>query len=914
MKNLLPFLFFLLLFGWNYVTAQCPPPGFPIPSGDCATAPVFCDGIDGYCDTLDYSPNGPTQCCLPGCNWLFFDNEQYFAFVAGTTSISIQVSHDSCILANGVDGLGGSITEGCSGPIMDFNCMAFNPPGIFTLTSDNYVVGETYYMVLMGYGGSSCDYSIAVTSGLTYYDVPPGLGAITGPVDVCEGSTASYTVAGAGGSSPGWEIVPPEMGSFVNTNAGGTVGVAWEMSGTAQLCIADNPACPTNPVPACLTVTIGPLGLGLAASPANCGISNGAIDLTVNDGTPPFTFAWSNGATTEDVSGLAIGTYTVTVTGANGCSSTGSAAVTDATPPMSAPGTPAANTACGSPNGGVDLMPVGGIPPLGFAWSNGSSLEDLTGVSAGTYNVTVTDVNGCSTTASFTVADQPSVPSPSLTVTAATCGLSNGAVNLSVSGGAPPYSYTWSNGATTEDLANVPAASYTVTVTGSNGCTATATATVPGNNVSITLSGGTSANTTCSGGNGAVNLSVMPAVPPAGSYIFAWSNGATTEDISGLAPGNYAVTVSLGTGCTASASFTVADQPSVPNLSALTASDFCGGGNGGIDLTASGGAPPYTFAWSNSATTEDLSGLATGPYTVTATGANGCTSTFAAFVAAESVAIDIGGTTTPNTSCTAANGSVVTAVTPPQPPAGLNYTYAWNTGANTQDIFGLPVGSYTVTVSLGTTCTATASFTVGSGPQVPSPALAATPEGCDGPGSINLTVSGGVPPYAFLWSNTATTEDLPAVPAGSYTVTVTGSDGCTATGSATVGVNTAGADTTAVSGTTCDPGDVGVFEQLLVNQAGCDSLVVTTVSLLAADTTAISGTSCDINDVGVFQQLLTNGNGCDSLIVTTITYAAADTTAISGTSCDVNDVGIFEQLLVNSNGCDSLIVTTISYS
>ncbi|MCF8312361.1 MAG: hypothetical protein K9J31_13030, partial [Saprospiraceae bacterium] len=651
----------------------------------------------------------------------------------------------------------------------------------------------------------------------------------------------------------------------------------------------------------------------LTATPTDptCALPNGSIDLTVTDGEPPYTIAWSNGATTEDIANLAPGTYTVTVTGANGCSEVESYTLAD-TVPFSLGGTTAPASSCTAANGAIDLTPS----PAGsytFSWSNGAGTEDLTGLTAGGYTVTATDANGCTGSATFTVDDTAEPPSLATAATATTCGLGSGGVNLTASGGTAPYTYNWSNGAGSEDLSGVPAATYTVTVTGANGCTATASATVADNAVSIAITGTVTPNTTCNGNNGTVNLSVTPTPPPVGSFTFAWGSGATSEDLFGLAPGSYAVTVSLGT-CTASASFTVADQPSVPTLFATTGPDFCGSGTGSVDLQVSGSAPPYTFAWSNAATTEDLYGLTAGQYAVTVTGANGCTAAYGAIVPAEDIPLQVDGATTPNTSCNAPNGSIVTSMTPALPPAGLAYAYQWATGEQSPGLGGLGAGSYTVTVTLGSTCSATATFTVDSGPQLPALSATATPASCNGPGSVDLTVTGGSPPYGYLWNNMATTEDLPSVPPGSYAVTVTGSDGCTATASILVPNNGTGSDTTAVSATTCDPNGVGTFTQTLTGQGGCDSVVVTTVMLLASDTTNIFGTSCDINDVGIFEQTLTNGDGCDSLVITTIAYSAADTTNIFGTSCDINDVGIFEQTLTNGDGCDSLVITTIAYS
>ncbi|MBI1227383.1 MAG: T9SS type B sorting domain-containing protein [Bacteroidetes bacterium] len=648
------------------------------------------------------------------------------------------------------------------------------------------------------------------------------------------------------------------------------------------------------------------------ATNASCGLSNGSIDQTIADGTPPFSFAWNNGAGTEDLDGLPPGIYNVTVTDAGGCTSTASYSISDVIPyTLSATATPASS--CTTDNGGIDLSvdpPGGGYT---YTWSNGAMTEDLSDVPAGTYTVTVGDGNGCSVTATFIVEDTAIPPTATASPAAAACGLGNGGVDLTASGGTPPYTYAWDNGAVTEDLANVPAGTYTVTVTGANGCTATATATVADSDINIALGGTAMPNTACTGANGSVTTTVSPASPPTGSYTYAWNNGANTPGLSPVPGGTYALTVTVGT-CTSSASFTVPDQPEALVLGAQPSPATCGGSDGGVDLTVLAGQPPLAFVWDNGAGTEDLAGVPAGIYTVTVTATGtGCTATATAFVGSDTIAIGVPGDVTDNTSCTSANGSIDISPVPVVPPLG-GYTYAWSSGATTEDISALSAGTYTVTVGIGTGCSATASFTVGSGPQLPGITLNATPAGCGGPGSVDLTATGGTPPYSYLWSNTATTEDLGSVPAGMYTVTVTGTDGCSATASVTVPNSGSGADTTAVYTTTCDPNGVGISEQLFTNQQGCDSLVITTVTLLQSDTTYLSGTSCNPNNVGTFEQTYANQNGCDSLVVTTVTLLQSDTTYLSGTSCNPANVGTFEQTLTNQDGCDSLVVTTVTFA
>jgi hypothetical protein len=275
----------------------------------------------------------------------------------------------------------------------------------------------------------------------------------------------------------------------------------------------------------------------------------------------------------------------------------------------------------GQSTGAVNITPAGGKGPYTFLWSNGATTEDITGVPAGSYTVTVTDSLGKTVTSTFVV-NQPDPLAIPGTVTHVTInGQSTGGVNTTPAGGVGPYTFSWSNSATTEDLTGVPAGSYTVVVTDANGATATNTfvvnqpapLTIPGTITHVTINGQSTGgvNTTPAGG--------------VGPYTFSWSNSAITEDLTGVPAGTYTVVVTDANGATKSATFIV-NQPApltVPGV--VTNVTTAGGSNGAIDITPAGGVGPYTYVWSNGATTQDLTGIAAGTYTVTVTDANGAT-------------------------------------------------------------------------------------------------------------------------------------------------------------------------------------------------------------------------------------------------------------------------------------------------
>ncbi|MCB0517889.1 MAG: gliding motility-associated C-terminal domain-containing protein [Lewinellaceae bacterium] len=776
--------------------AQCPPPGFPQPGNTCVQAPILCENLDGYCATVN---NNNVVQNFPGCPGWQLNNDEWFAFFAGTTSITIQVTPSNCT-QSGQMGLQGGIYGSCISQIMDVQCQCTQNP--FQLSSNNFVVGQIYYFVLDGCAGNVCDYSIQVLSGSTVGAAPANPGPINGPVNVCQGSTSNYNITPPNAATIyNWTVVPP-LGT-VNANANNNATITWgNTPGTAQVCVTVANACYANPTPSCTTVVVNPTPTAtLSGTGIICQQNPQPVNLTVTfTGTGPWQFTYTfNGVPQPPPIITSNNPYTLTVSqpgnyGLQSVSSvtgncpgtvSGTSSVTQVTLNPTATTTPAT---CNQSNGAINLTPAGGTAPYTFNWSNGAMTEDINNLLPGTYTVTVTSSQGCTGTASFTVANQSNQPNVSTSTVPSNCDLATGDINTQVNGGAAPYTYVWSNGATTPNLTDVMAGSYTVTVTGADGCTQTATVNLTNTNPPINVTATIVANTTCIGGNGSITTNVSPNPSPSGqAYTYTWSNGATTANLNNLPPGSYTVTVNGGGTCEQVATFTIPDQPNPPTISSTTTPSVCGLSTGDINLSVSGGVAPYTFNWSNGETTEDLTDVLSGNYSVTVTGANGCSSTAAITLSNNNPPITVTGTTVANTTCIGGNGSITTNVSPNPSPTGDPYTYTWSNGATTPNLNDLPPGSYTVTVSSGGACTQTATFTIPNQPNTPTISQTVTPATCGlDNGSVNISVSGGVAPYTFNWSNGATTEDINNVPGNSYTVTVTGANGCSSSASIAV--------------------------------------------------------------------------------------------------------------------------------
>ena len=503
------------------------------------------------------------------------------------------------------------------------------------------------------------------------------------------------------------------------------------------------------------------------------GISNGSIDLTVSGGTTDYSYSWDNGLpSTEDQTGLAAGTYCVTVTDDNGCTANICETVGEDSPPTIS--TTSTDASCnGGADGTIDVTVNGGTPDYTFAWDNSlPSTEDQTGLTVGTYCVTVTDDNGCTANTCVTIVEA-NAPTLSSTHVDATCGGSDGSIDLTVNGGAPTIMFSWDNGLpSTEDQTGLAGGTYCVTVTDGNSCAATTCITIDGNEPpTISVS---STDETCGDSNGSIDLTINGGAP---DYTFSWDNGLDpNEDQTGLDGGTYCVTVTDDNGCTADTCITI-DDIAGPTLSETSTDASCGGSDGTIDITVNGGTSDFTFNWDNGLDpNEDQSGLTAGTYCVTVTDANNCTADICVVIS-EDGAPTISATST-DEFCDASDGTIDITVNGGTP----DYTFNWDNGLDpNEDQTGLEAGTYCVTVTDDNGCTAETCVTI---MDFGSPTLTATQTDatCGGSdGTIDLTVNGGTPDFTFSWDNGLDpNEDQTGLSAGTYCVTVTDDNNCTA--------------------------------------------------------------------------------------------------------------------------------------
>jgi len=508
-----------------------------------------------------------------------------------------------------------------------------------------------------------------------------------------------------------------------------------------------------------VTVTSTPPQPTISAGGPTTFCAGGSVTLTSSAGS---SYLWSNGATTQSINVTTAGTYTVQV-GSGSCQSVPSAGTTVTVNPL--PSTPTISA------GGPTTFCAGGSVTLtssagnSYLWSNGATTASINATTAGTYTVQVTNAAGCQSAASLgtTVTVNAAPSTPTISAGGSTTFCAGGSVTLTSSTGT---TYLWSNGATTASINATTAGTYTVQVTNAAGCQSTASA---GTTVTVnalpsapTISSGGS-TTFCTGGSVTLTSSIGT------SYL--WSNGATTVSINATTAGTYTVQVTNAAGCQSTASagttVTVNALPSTPTISAGGSTTFCSGGS--VTLTSSAGT---SYLWSTGATTSSINATTAGTYTVQVTNAAGCQSTASAGTTVtvnalpSTPTISAGG---PTTFC--AGGSVTLT-------SSTGTSYLWSNGATTSYLNITTPGTYSVQVTNAQGCQSIASapVTVTVNPLPNAPII--SPNGpttfCSG-GTVNLASSAGI---TYLWSTGATTASIDVTTSGSFSVQITGPNGC----------------------------------------------------------------------------------------------------------------------------------------
>ena len=574
------------------------------------------------------------------------------------------------------------------------------------------------------------------------------------------GSITTSVFGGTGPFNYLWDDVGASTSSGISSLAPGTYTVT----------VTDNNGCTTNDnavitEPDTLFYTFD------AVTNTTCnGDSDGEISGTTAGGTPPYTYVWTNGATAiEDPTGLSPNTYTLTLTDDNGCIITNDTTITDPDPITITMDLITDASCNGGNDGSVDVTVAGGTGPYTYLWDDAgaSTSEDLSGVIAGSYKLTVTDVSLCVQGSIIFVVGEADAITALVTAVDASCnGVCDGEVFVTPTGGTLPYtSYIWDDVGLTDAVSmnGLCGATYTVTVTDANGCSVTASGDVdePVANSVIVTSNPTQCAGVCDG--------TATATPSGGTapYSYLWDDpgaqsgsGSATHTATSLCVGLVNVTITDALGCISNGNTTVT-APAVVTATIINSTNVtCNGGSDGFAVVGgAGGLAPYTYDWSPTSLANDtISVLTAGTHSGIVIDANGCRDSVDVVITEPDPIVITTTTTDPLCNGVASGLAAVTNVT-----GGVGgYTYLWDDVAATANdsLINVEDGTYTVTLTDAVLCTNKATVILTDPTALSTITLSSDPtcyQACDGEGIV--TPEGGVPPYTYIWDHDVTELD-----------------------------------------------------------------------------------------------------------------------------------------------------------
>lgn len=520
-----------------------------------------------------------------------------------------------------------------------------------------------------------------------------------------------------------------------------------------------------------------------------CGGNDGFIRLNPLDGTPPYMIQWSGPVTgmlsnitgVATIPGLTQGGYRVTVSDASGACNLVLPQIIINAPGLSVSVDAIVPPACPGANTGSIALQVNGSNPV-FAWSNNQTGATATGLSAGVYSVTVSDGNCSQVLSGLEIVSPPNIQLVLNKLENVRCfGGTDGAIDLAVFGATPPYQYTWSNNATTQDITGLVAGTYTCMVQDTNGCSFTAgpyTITQP-EILSVGLD--SLSHVRCNGeNNGYIAVQVTGGTAP---FQYQWDNDADEQAIGPLAPGFYQLTLTDANNCTATLGAMVNEPAELEASSVQLQNPTClGVADGVLELVVGGGQPPYHYLWNTGLpadTTATLYNRDGGIYGVTVTDNAGCTYVRSNIVLNAPQLLTMTLNTLQAVACFGENtGAVSVGITGEV--GQLDVT--WNGQPGVLNLQNLPAGNYVLEVSDERSCILRDTFII-TQPQSPIQiqVLSVANILCAGDptGSIQVQTTGGTPPYQFAWSLPGyAEEDLVDVHAGDYDLFVNDANGC----------------------------------------------------------------------------------------------------------------------------------------
>ncbi|RYM33377.1 T9SS type B sorting domain-containing protein [Brumimicrobium glaciale] len=682
----------------------------------------------------------------------------------------------------------------------------------------------------------------------------------------------------------------------VNGATGGAAGMASQSTTVFDIVLVDDTICEGQTTTLVANIT-GNFGTSPSLTWYDAAVGGSIVTFGTTYTTPALT------TTTTYYVGTCPGTFRTPVT----------VVVSPQIIIVGTPPTISDETCAGNDGSITGLTASGGIGPLTFDWNGNSSIsEDLNNAIGGTYTLTVTDIAGCSETAGpFTIVSSPGpiIDVSNMAITNESCIGNDGSITgITFTGGATPYTFQWNgNASTNTDLTGAISGNYTLIVTDNNGCAATVGpySITANNSISIDETNISIISESCNGTDG--SITGITVTGGTGTLTYSWSpSSATTLDLNSVSSGNYTLTVSDASGCSATSGPHTINQiggPTSDDANILITNETCGLGNGsitGITTTGSG----LTYVWSPSGGTAiDASNLSNGIYTLTITDGAGCSASAGPYTITNSAApiVDISNIAIVNENCAGNDGSI-TGIT--FTGGATPFTFDWNgTATTSQDLNNATAGNYTLTITDNNGCTATAGpFNIAAAIPIviDETNMVIQDASCNGnDGSITgINVSGGTGTLTYSWSTGGNAVDLLNINNGTFTLTVTDGLGCSETSGPHI-VNQ-------IPGPTVDAANVIVEDETCsLGNASITGITATGNGLTYAWSPS-GGNALDANNLsgGTYNLLISDAFGC--------TVSAGPFTIINTPALivDVSGVSVNPEDCIGNNGSINGIIVS----
>jgi len=523
------------------------------------------------------------------------------------------------------------------------------------------------------------------------------------------------------------------------------------------------------------------LSIDLVANATCANSSDGSATVIISGGEAPYDIIWENGETTETATMLPVGNTFAVVTDAAGFSAEAEIIINYILE-LEIDIVDLNNASCfGTPDGSISLSVPNGTEPINYEWSNGETGNTITNIFSGTYTVIATDANGCDATLDILITE-PDELEVNQTMDMPSCnGDEDGFIILSVTGGISPFSFSWEDGSQNESNFNLTAGTYLTTITDFNECI-TVISTELTEPLALNLDSTIIEHPVCNGDtNGTITVTPMGGIS---GYDYSWSNGSTTQTISGLSEGEYMLTVTDSENCSQSETYTLLNQIELIISTSSTAESSPGASDGAATVEIiSGGITPYEYEWSTGDTTATANNLISGAYNVTVTDANGCSVDGMAIVSSGDCSLSTVVDILPVTCNGDNNGSVLVTVENAIAPV----SFLWSDGSIIGNRSNLAADTYSLIVFDNAGCSDTVMNIIISEPLELNAQISTTPTTTNitSDGEIVITAGGGTGPYNIKLLD-ANGEEVAVnetgifsnIPSGIYGALVIDDNGC----------------------------------------------------------------------------------------------------------------------------------------